>query len=406
MTSPYQLWTSLLRVSVRARIFLAAPLCLLTLAVTQSSQAQTYTVLHNFTGGQDGGNPYAGVTLDGAGNLYGTTTTNNNGGPGSIYKLTHRSGGWTFATLYDVGGFGAVSVGPNGTLYGINNYDAVFNLQPPPHFLPNLLATWIETTLYANPAGSYSGVVFDRAGNIYGTTYDGGSYGGGTVYELSPSNGGWTASVIYSFGDGADGQFPIAGLLLDASGNLYGTTEQGGAYGYGTVYELSYSAGSGWTESFLYSFTGAADGGNPYGGLIFDRSGNLYGATPGPYVASQTGGTVFKLTPSAGSWTLSTIYSFPAGGDECGPRGTPAMDAAGNLYDTTTCLGAHSYGSVFKLTPINGGWTYTSLHDFGIGNDGAYPEAGVTLDANGHIYGTTSVGGADGDTGIVFEITP
>jgi len=370
---------------------------------TFSAHAQTYTILHNFTGGADGGNPYAGVTLDGAGNLYGTTTTNSDGGPGTVYKLTHKTGGWTLTRLYNSGSFGGMTIGPNGTFYGINAYSAVFNLQPPPHFLPNLLAPWIETTLYSLAAGSYAAVVFDRAGNIYGTTYDGGSYGAGSVFELSPSDGGWTGTVIHSFGNGFDGNFPIAGLLVDAAGNLYGTTQSGGDYGDGTVFELSPSAG-GWTETLLHSFTGGDDGGDPYGGLIFDPSGNIYGASPGTYEFNGNGGSVFILTPSGNSWTFSVIYSFTEGGDECGPRGTPAMDAAGNLYDTTTC--SPGYGSVFELTPINGGWSYASLHDFGQRGDGAYPEAGVTLDANGNIYGTTSVGGAYGPYGIVFEITP
>lgn len=384
---------------------LAAGSLILALVViaTSSAHAQTYTVLHNFTGGVDGGNPYAGVTLDAAGNLYGTTTTNSNGGPGTVYKLTHKSGGWTLTRLYNSGSFGGLTIGPNGTFYGINAYSQVFDLQPPPHFLPNLLAPWIETTLYSLTAGSYAGVVFDRAGNIYGTTYDEGSYGGGTVFELSPSNGGWTETVIHNFGNGFDGNFPIAGLLIDAAGNLYGTTQSGGDYGDGTVFELSPSAGS-WTETLLHSFTGGDDGGDPYGGLIFDSAGNLYGATPGTYEFNGNGGSVFKLTPAGGSWAFSVLYSFTEGGDECGPRGTPAMDAAGSLYDTTTC--SPGDGSVFKLTPANGGWTYTQLHDFDQRGDGEYPEAGVTLDASGNIYGTTSVGGAYNAYGIVFEITP
>jgi uncharacterized repeat protein (TIGR03803 family) len=364
------------------------------------AQAQTYSILYNFTGGADGEGPYAGVTLDGAGNLYGTTTASYGGnGGGTVYKLTHRSGGWTFTRLYNSGSYGGVTIGPNGTFYGINAYSEVFDLQPPPHFVPNLFAPWLETTLYSLAAGSYAGVVFDRAGNIYGTTYDGGSYEGGSVFELSPSNGGWTETVIHSFGNGFDGSFPIAGLVIDAAGNLYGTTQSGGGYENGTVYELSPSAG-GWTENLLHSFTGGEDGGDPYGGLIFDSAGNLYGATPGTYSGGQ-GGSVFKLTPSGDGWTFSVIYSFTEGGDECGPRGTPAMDAAGNIYDTTTC----APDNVFKLTPINGGWTYSSLHEFDERGDGYYPEAGVTLDANGNIYGTTTGGGAY-NNGIVFEITP
>ncbi len=388
---------------IASRVRLAAGSLILTLVAiaTSFAHAQTYTILHSFTGGADGGNPYAGVTLDGAGNLYGTTTTNSDGGPGTVYNLTQRSGGWTLTRLYNSGSFGGLTIGPNGTFYGINAYSQIFDLQPPAHFLPNLLAPWLETTLYSLAAGTYAGVVFDRAGNIYGTTYNGGSYSAGSVFELSPSNGGWMQTVIHSF-SGLDGNFPVAGLVIDAAGNLYGTTQFGGDYDDGTVFELSPSAG-GWTENVLHSFTGGEDGGDPYGGLIFDASGNLYGATPGLYSAGP-GGSIFKLTPSGNSWTFSVLYSFAEGGDECGPRGTPAMDAAGNLYDTTYCSPAD--GSVFRLTPTNGGWTYSMLHDFDQSGDGAYPEAGVTLDANGNIYGTTSVGGAYGAYGIVFEITP
>ena len=375
--------------------------CALPILTAPPAQAQTYSILYNFTGLADGGDPYAGVTLDRGGNLYGATATGGgDGDPGTVYKLTNRNGSWTFARLYDFGAFGNVIIGPNGTLYGVNGSNQVFNLQPPPHFLPNLLAPWMETTLYSSSAGSYAPVVFDRAGNIYGTTYDGGSQGGGSVFELSPSNGGWTYTVIHSFGTDFDGSFPIAGVVIDAAGNLYGTTLSGGAYGNGTVFELSPSDG-GWTETLLHSFTGGNDGGDPYGGLIFDALGNLYGATPGLFNAGYPGGSVFKLTPSGNNWTFSVLYTFPESGDECGPRGTPAMDAAGALYDTTTC----APDNVFKLTPVNGGWTYTSLHEFDERGDGYYPEAGVTLDANGNIYGATTGGGAY-NNGIVFQITP
>ena len=378
--------------------------CALALLGT-AAEAQTFTVLHNFTGGPDGGQPWAGLTLDGAGNLYGMTLTGGGlNGNGTVYKLPHRDGHWTFATLYNAGGYGGVTIGPNSSLYGtcaVGPSGGVFNLQPPQHFTPNLLAPWRETTLYSPlPASqTYSGVVFDLAGNIYGTTLYGGSLGAGTVYEVSPSNGGWTGTVIHNFGNGTDGDFPYASLLIDAAGNLYGTTLQGGAYGDGTVFELSPSVG-GWTESILYSFTGGADGGDPYGGLIFDSSGNLYGATAGLYTGGQ-GGSVFKLTPSGNTWIFSVLYSFANGGDECGPRGTPAIDAAGNLYDTTYCYPEN----VFKLTNNNGDWTYTSLHQFTGGDDGEYPVAGVTLDANDNLYGTASGGGAY-NQGVVWEITP
>jgi hypothetical protein len=422
----------MLRTNPQSATAKVASILLFALAVmfTCSAQAQTFTVLHNFTGGADGGNPYAGLAIDSAGSLYGTTNTggSNGYGAGTVFKMTHRNGNWTFAPLYsfmygDDGGnpFAGVVFGPNGSLYGTTNDGGVhgdgtvFSLRPPPHACSSVLCSWTETVLYSfqggtDGAGPYDGVVFDRAGNIYGTTYSGGTYGGGTVFELSPSDGGWTEGVIYAF-SGSDGAQPISGVTVDDAGNLYGTTQLGGDYvcdgngpACGTAFELTYSAGSGWAESFLYSFTGGADGADPYAGLIFDPSGNLYGATPGPYGAGVAG-TVFKLTPSAGAWTFSLVYGFGEGGDECGPRGTLAMDGAGNLYGTTYCLGTHFVGSVFKLTHINGSWSSTTLYSFTGRSDGGYPEAGVTLDASGNVYGTTTVGGQY-NYGVVFEITP
>ncbi len=385
---------------------------------SQPVQAQNFTVLHSFTGGTDGQNPYAPVVLDSTGSLYGQTVSSSDGSqPGTVFKLTPKNSGWIFAPLSHGAGFGGLTFAANGVLYGtgnlINDMWGVFKLQPPAHPSPNPLTPWTQTGLYSFPGGGgyqTSGVVFDRAGNMYGTTPDGGRYTQGVVYELSPSNGGWTPTVLYNFGNGLDGARPLGGVIVDAAGNLYGTTEMGGEFGYGTVFELSYSPGTGWTESFVYSFTGGADAAYPFAGLIFDASGNIYGATAGTYF-NGVAGTVFKLTPSADTWTFSTVFNFGNGSGQCGPRGTLAMDGAGNLYGTTACLGAHTRGSVFKLTPVDGGWSYTPLHVFTGGNDGGYPQAGVALDANGNIYGTASIYGSQGGNcgslgcGVVWEIT-
>jgi len=217
-------------------------------------------------------------------------------------------------------------------------------------------------------------------------------------------------NVLYTFSGGSDGSHPWAGVVFDSAGNLYGTTS-GGAAGYGTVYELSPNGGT-WTLQTLHTFEGATDGASPYAGLIFDAAGNMYGATAS--MGTGSGGTVFKLSPSGGGWTFNTLYSFsgPAGGLDPGPIGNLVFDQQGNLYGTTHLDGAFNFGSAFKLTNTANGWTYTSLHDFTAGTDGADPRSNLTFDSSGNMYGTASAGGTgnsqscDGACGVVFEITP
>ena len=197
-----------------------------------------------------------------------------------------------------------------------------------------------------------------------------------------------------------DGEGPTASVIFGGPGNLYGTTEDGGINGIGTVYELT-SSGGGWAENVLYSnFAFRSSGGFPYGGVAFDRSGNLYGTTLQGGIGG--GGTVFELSPSDGGWTFLLPYAF-AGRE--GSFGSIVIDKAGKLYGTTGGDGVHQQGNVFRLTPDGDGWTYTSLHDFTGGNDGGGPSDTLLLDANGNIYGTTQNGGAYGN-GVVFEITP
>lgn len=424
MTSRLQLITSFLFDCLQRPALLLALACALLLFTLQPAQAQTLTVLHNFTGGADGAYPDAGLTMDRAGNLYGTTFGNGySNSNGSVYKLTQKNGHWTFARLYTFTGgsdgalpYAGVVFGPDGILYGTttaggaHGQGTVFKLQPPPHFTPNLLAPWTETVLYSFQGGTdgsapYGAVTFDQAGNVYGTTYGGGGSGGGcgTVYQLTPSGGGhWTESVIYSFSN-SDGCIPVSSLTLDNAGNLYGTTVAGGAHGVGTVYELSYSAGSGWTESFLHSFDNNAGGENsPYVGLTFDQSGNLFGAT-----ADGEGG-IFKLTPSGNTWTYSLLYGGGGGIEACGVRGNLVLDPQDKLYGTTYCDGEGGDGSVFKLIPVNGGWSYITVYSFTGGNGGYWPASDVVMDGSGNLYGTTFGGGpyGDGGYGLVWEITP
>lgn len=372
------------------------------------TQAQTLAVLHSFTGGADGRNPEGGVILDRAGNPYGTAYAQGTGFFGTAFRLAPRGSGWIFTSLYssESGADGAnpdgpLTFGPNGALYGttfdggVANQGTVFVLRPPSHLVANILGGWTDAVLYAFQGGNDGAnprnatLMFDRAGNIYGTTTFGGAHGKGTVFELTQSQGTWTESILYSFSAGADGGYPGGGVIFDSAGNLYGST-QGGGQGFGIVYKLTPS-GSGWIETVLYTFTGQDDGREPMGELLFDQAGNLYGGT---YGADGTG-TAFQLSPSGGNWVFNLLHNF----NGLGPVGTMAMDSAGRLYGAT-------YYSAFKLTPSGGGWTYNDLHDFTGGqNDGSVPAGPVTLDGSGNLYGTTYYGGTH-DLGVVYEITP
>jgi len=386
----------------------------LTVVLAQSAQSQTFKVIYNFTGGGDGEYPYAGLTMDRAGNLYGTAAYGGGGG-GTAFKLSHRSSGWALNPLHSFAGgsdganpYAGVVFGPDGSLYGTTysggggDGGTVFNLKPPAAACKTALCPWTETVLYGLANPGLGDLIFDQADNLYGTTLGGGLNSYGTAYKLAPSDGGWTGSILYSFTGGGDGALPYAGLIFDRVGNLYGTTYSGGSR-WGTVFQLTPS-GSGWTETVLYNFQNGGDGRFPTAGLIFDPSGNLYGSTSDG--GSGCCGTIFELTPSGGSWTYSLVYSFTGTEyDQCGPWGTLVMDAAGNLYGTTNCDGANGDGNIFKLTPGGGGWTYTDLYDFTGGSDGVYPHGNVVFDANGNLYGTAPYGGAYGK-GVVWEITP
>ena len=395
----------------------------LSLLPMQSLRAQTYSVIHNFTAGSDGAVPYAGVTIDRAGNLYGTTYE---GGRdyGAVYQLKLRNGSYTVNPLYEftrgADGFyplARVVFGPDGVLYGTtseggNNNGVVFKLQPQPAACVTVLCAWRETVLYTFPAidagPEFGDVIFDAAGNMYGTTALGGADGAGAVWELTPPGTWNTETLLNSFTVG-NGEYAYGGVIFDSSGNLYGTTFLGGANRDGVVYQLVESAGS-WTENVLHNFTGGNDGSLPVGGLVFDASGNLYGAATN--AGAGGGGTIFELSPP-GTWTTFTpIYSFSfSGSEECvfgiagpGPWAQLTMDSAGNLYGTTCADGTHHYGSVFELKPSNGGWTYTDLYDFTDGSDGAYPVSNAICDSAGNLYGTASEGGTDG-YGVVWKIS-
>jgi uncharacterized repeat protein (TIGR03803 family) len=346
--------------------------------------------------------------LDGPGTLFELKRT----GSGFVYSDIHNFGNGTDGNFP----WDAPTFGPNGTLYGTTNgggshgEGTVFNAQPPARVCGSISCPWEETTLYSFTRGTdggnpQSGIIFDASGNIYGTNVNGG-LGYGVVYEMTPSDGGWQYQVLYRFTNGQDGANPVSQLMFDSAGNLYGTTESGGlpgcgGFGCGTVYQLSPSA-SGWTEHTLYSFHGGSDGGQPMGGLITDSAGNLYGATGGSN--ASPGGTVYEISPAGGSWTFNLIYDLPGNG--LGPSANLARDSAGNLYAATWGNGAYGQGVVFKLTPTDHGWVYTDLHDFTGGSDGANALGPMIADSNGTLYGTTYDGGSSNCAcGVIFEIT-
>lgn len=386
------------------------------LVLTQFASAQTFQVLHNFTGGYDGGTPPYTLTQDAAGHFFGTASMGGKNGDGTVFRFERVNANWVLLPAYNFSGQDGqpgwgVTLAPDGTIYTVASYASVFggpcgtaiHLRPSPIPPRSTDMTWKETVLRTyvkNQEGCPTGnLLLDSAGNLYGVTQDGGPHGWGSVFELTRNGSVWTETILYAFQGQADGGAPYSGLITDTVGNLYGTASAAGADGKGVVFELKPSGGS-WTEQVLYTFQGGNDGGQPVAGLIFDNSGNLYGATAS--WGSGGGGTVFKLAPSGGSWSYSVLASF-TGSD--GPVASVTLDSSGNLYGTTFRDDSYGYGSVFKLTPSGAGWTYTDLHDFTGGTDGGYPGGGVVLDSSGNLYGTAVTGGTNG-FGVLYEITP
>jgi len=412
------------------------------------------TVLYTFQGGNDGAVPLGSLIFGSSGNLYGTAQFGGGGpcsengiaGCGTVFELSPNSnGGWTEAVLYSFQG-GSDGDQPSvglvfdhaGNLYGTTQKGGVDSSGTVFELSPNGSGSWTETILYSfggSPDGQQpQGLIFDKTGNLYGTTFGGGNFGCdhdgsaycGTVFELSPNgSGGWTETIIYSFpsnGEGSDGWSPNAGLIFDPSGNLYGTTSQGGAYscmgagGCGTVFELSPNGSGSWTETLLYSFQGGSDGQFPLAGLVFDQSGDLYGTALGGDV---DGGIVFELSPNgSGGWAKTILYNFQGGSDGEASDSVLTIDQAGNLYSTTALGGGSANcvggcGTVFELSPDgNGSWAETILYSFQGGNDGNEAGAGtsgVIVDQSGHLYGTTPAGGGTGcngsGCGVAFEIS-
>jgi uncharacterized repeat protein (TIGR03803 family) len=417
--------------------------------------------LYRFIGHKDGGIPIGGVVLDSAGNVYGAASTKGIAGAGTIFKVSSEPGNrWKETTVYgftsgdgstpeaglvsDSEGnfYGTTSSGGYGSQYCEGCLGTVVKLSR------DAKGHWSRSLLYGfkggNDGAGPTGLILDQAGNLYGTTEGGGSSQNlGTVFEVSNISGHWTEKVLYSFQIMPDGGNPNGALIFDSSGNLYGTTEFGGTYGYGTVYKLSPSSGGGWTESVLYSFHGSSDGGAPKGGLIFDSAGNLYGTTieGGENCSGYGCGVVFELSPSSAGWTETVLYAFTGATDGANPYSGLVVDSFGNLYGTTlyggdpNCYGGDNNGGCGTVFELSRGlvWTETVIHAFGGGagakhftspafdhtnnphgairkgerppkcdsekhgigsnQDGADPEGSLVFDSSGNLYGTTAFGG-------------
>ncbi|MGA7461292.1 MAG: choice-of-anchor tandem repeat GloVer-containing protein [Candidatus Korobacteraceae bacterium] len=415
------------RLATRTATASSAIVLALMLFTAQAAHGQSFSVLHSFTNGSDGANPRDGVTVGAAGILYGTAEVGGTHGGGVAFELRQRGKGWILAPLYPFGApgdgqypFGGLTV-QNGILYGTTSsggahgLGTVFALKPPPSACVSAICYDDETILWSfqgPPDGElpyYMNPIFDKSGNMYGTTWAGGTYsncdgGCGAVWELTPSNGGYTESIIYDFTNGNDGYCPNTSVVLDNSGNLY-TTSSGGTSAGGAIVELSPSNG-GWTGNTLVDFLSSQDGSlGDANSLVMDSQGNLYGAlaSGGP---GGGYGTVYELMRSGSGWNFSLLWDFTSQG--CADPFAGVTLYNGNLYGTCNAGGAYGQGEVFELSNSNGMWTLSDLHDFTGGSDGALPEGNVTFDADGNMYGTTYQGGntsCGNGCGTVWEIT-
>jgi uncharacterized repeat protein (TIGR03803 family) len=342
------------------------------------------TVLYAFQGGDDGAWPEAGPVFDAHGNIFGVTafgggSANCGDGCGTLYELTPSASGWSETVIH------RFTAGNDG-------------------------------------AGPIAGLTIDASGNIYGTAFFGGAKGGGVVYEFTQSAGGWQERVLHAFSRVSGGNGPISGVIFDSAGNLYGTTQYGGYYGLncsggpgcGIVFELSPTTTGSWNLSTLHRFEGGIGGGFPSGDLIFDPSGNLYGTTQIGFQrgSSNCCGTAFQLSPTSSGWKANILITFN-GVDAWYPQGGLTQDANGNLYGTTMWGGGSGCGGigcgvVYKLAASSSGWKFSSIHHFTGGSDGAYPAAGLLLDSYGNLYSTAYGGGNTTDCqvgcGVVFEL--
>jgi uncharacterized repeat protein (TIGR03803 family) len=349
-------------------------------------------------------------------------------GCGTVFQLTPSSGGnWTEQVLSQFDSFTGTPSAPVvldrlGNVYGTlvctfdcfsGNGGSIFEVV---HGSNGSWTTWDLADYWSDFGGGLCegcGVAFDQVGRIYGLSASNHQFPeqGAVFYlgQLSVRN--WYTIILYSFQGGSDGSTPSVWLTFGANDSIYSTTNSGGASNAGTVFKVQNAGGAMWTETQLYAFLGGSDGATPYGGVVFDSAGNLYGTTSGDGSANK--GTVFKLTHNPnGTWSESVLYSFQGGSDAVHPAGPLTFDARGDLYGVAAG-GSYGHGAVFKLTPSGGGWTESVIYSFTGGLDGDTPSGGVVLDSAGNLYGTTVYGGAYPTCsdepycgGVVYQLTP
>lgn len=409
---------------MKPRILLvAATFAALTLPL--SAQAAKLRVLHNFGAAEDGTEPNGPLLLDSMANLYGVTF----GGPGlsgfgTTYELVPgKNDTWTETIIHAFsgqtdGGFpwGGLVPDHSGNLYGTLQGDVggtvfgVFELSPSG-------GDWTNTVLYTDGAGP--GLVSDGLGNLLGEMGPG-QLNDGAIGELSPSNNGWTYSQLYSFCNNSgcpDGWHLLYPPIWDHKGNLWGTTFEGGigrpacandGLGCGVIFAMTPNGDGTWTYHVVHRFASSPiDGQFPNGGLVMDPLGNFYGITEGGGLYGN--GTIFKFSYASGRLQGQYLYHFPNCLQGCYPQGTLARDSAGNLYGMaqggTNSCGGPSCGVVYRLAPqANGTWKYTVMINLSETTGGVLPFYGLTLDGKGHLFGVTSSGGLYGG-GTAFEIT-
>jgi uncharacterized repeat protein (TIGR03803 family) len=387
--------------------------------------AQTETILWNFSNANgDGSAPWSNFLIsDSKGNLYGVTNQGGTNSAGVIFELSPNGSGYTETILYEFkangSGDGSAPYGSlvfnKGNLYGTTSGGGVSGAGTVYKLSPKSGGGWTEKVIYSfSTSGGdaqypAAGVAVGKNGTLYGTTSSGGANGSGALYQLTKTTKGWTEKVIHSFGASGDGSFPYDGLMLDASGNLFGVTSGGGAVGVGTVYRLTLAKKT-WTETVLYSFTNQnGDGsGMYYVNLVSDAAGNLYGTTA--FGGTNGNGTVWELVYSKTKKTYSekVLYSFGAtgSGDGTYPYGGVIMSKPGTLYGTTEIGGSNpNGGTVYRLKKSGNKWKETILHNFTTGSDGQDPSANLLRDSRGNLFGMAQFGGSSND-GIVYRVKP